>query len=66
MIPMVNIPESINLEGLNNIDMGQIFKIDPKAWIGQLELDRVHLQTFLPNLPQELLDENTRMINELS
>ena len=64
--PIGYIPEHLNIEGLNNIDMEQIFKIDSEAWKKQLELDRAHLQKFLPNLPQELLDENTRMFNELN
>jgi phosphoenolpyruvate carboxykinase (GTP) len=64
--PIGYIPENLNLEGLNNIDIEQIFKIDPEAWKNQLESDRKYLQMFQPNLPQELLDENIRMINELS
>ena len=63
--PIGYIPNHINLDGID-VTMDKLFEIDPTQWIKQLQLDNDYLSVFADRLPEELIEENKRMINELS
>lgn len=63
--PIGYIPETINVEGIEKVDIKTLLAFNVDEWSKQLELDRIYLETFLPNIPRQILDENTRMINEI-
>jgi len=45
---------TIDLQGLENVDIKDIIKIDKNKWLAELELIKTHYNVFGDRLPSEL------------
>lgn len=59
---------SISTNGLDLSDetMDQLCSLDEKGWVGEVNKVRTYLETFGTKLPQELRNEQDKIINDLS
>lgn len=64
--PVGYIPETLNIEGTDNVDINAAINIDKAQWIQQMQLDKIYLESLGSHVPKELFIENNRMSDELS
>lgn len=60
--PIGYIPNNLNMTGLDNVNIECTINND--EWIKQLTSDRTYLESL--DAPQKIIDENSRMLNELN
>lgn len=57
---------SIDLQGLDNVDIKEIIKIDKNKWLAELELIKTHYNVFGDRLPSELKKQLTELEKRLN
>lgn len=64
--PIGYIPKTINLDGINDVDIEAVINVNKDEWIQQLKLDKAYLESFMPDVPLELLHQNNQMMNSIN
>jgi phosphoenolpyruvate carboxykinase (GTP) len=64
LTPIGHIPTYLNTDNIN-VNLQTLLELDKTAWKQQMQADHDYLIKYMPELPEELLFENTRIKNEL-